>query len=198
MTAAAPIRPTTSRREALWQDPLLAGDMLLVALAWDHLLGAKAKSINGEDIERLTGMDVWKYRTLVLRDIPSYVPPKRPWNCSYVGPRGGYCPRRWASSARMADPDDGTVTWLVACTLHRSWAVHRFDQYRADLAERVPPKPAYNTRSRVAHHFDEVDFPAWWATWTSNDDDPYDINRDPERGGAHVMQRPQLKVVLSL
>lgn len=195
---ATPLIPAANRQEAMLLDPLLGGNLLLIGLAWDYLLAHGARKITGVAVGRLTGLDEYRYRDAVHSDIPRYDPPARPRACQVVGPRGGTCSRRACHVRALADLDDGTVTWLAACTTpaHRLWFERRHNEYARSVEIRRPPKPAYNTRSKVAHHFPEIDFPVWWAM-LDHRRESYDVYRDPAQGGDLVRQRPRLRVVMS-
>jgi hypothetical protein len=205
-----PLRPASCRREALFADPLLRRDLLLIALAWDHLLDTKPKRvIELRQVARMVGVPGREMLRLLVADIPRYEPPTEPESCQYIGPRGGRCHRRKWTSHPLLDVDDGTITWVSACydSTHRAWADRLAMLHDDALDTRTPPKPVYNTRSRMAHHFDDViDFPAWWVTlttakadqesaWPTNQETVYDIARDPERGGCLLIQRPRLRIV---
>jgi hypothetical protein len=213
------LRPASSRRDALFADPLLRRDLLLVALAWDHLLDTKpGEVIQLSTVARMAGLPYRAVLDLLVSDAPRYQPPPTPELCQYVGPRGGRCNRREARSHALRDPDDGTITWVSACydPTHTAWAQRRAQLHGEALGTRTPPKPAYNTRSRIAHHFeDDFDFPTLWVMLTTakanrwktarvgsfeiplqvNQEAIYDVTRDPGRGGAPAIQRPRLRIV---
>lgn len=217
---ATPLRPTTSRRAALLADPLLRRDLLLIALVWDHLLDTKpGETIRTKEVAQMTGLPYREILRQMADDVPRYKPPDTPELCQYVGPRGGRCNRRAARSRALRDADDGTITWVTACydPTHEAWADRKVALHDDLLGARTPPKPAYNTRSRIAHHFeDRLDFPTWWVMITTERasryagtltmgshsarlgirrDDVYDIARDPDRGGSPIIQRPRLRIV---
>lgn len=192
------LRPTGSRREALYADPLLTGRLLLMALAVDHLIERGERQVRFTQVGAITGLDGWTVNRLLREDIPRYEPPARPERCQVVGPRGGVCPRPASVVLALLDGEDGTTTWVAACraVTHRAWAEGLQRRHREALGVRVPPTPAYNTRSRLAHHFPEIDFPRWWPQIQAHAyRGSYDPARDPERGGAHLLQRPKLHLV---
>lgn len=199
MTEVVQLRTALNRRDALFRDPHVTGDLLLVGLLWDHLIEAKAMAITGEDAQRVLGWRPGRYRSTCLDDVPTYEPPSRPRKCPHVGPRGGRC---WASVAlwrSLPDVDDGTVTWVGSCLPHHYIVDAALSAYRTACGVRVAPKPAYNTRSKLAHHFPEIDWPVWWEKLTQGRryPEPYDVARDPERGGSVVIQPPKLRVVMA-
>jgi hypothetical protein len=93
--------------------------------------------------------------------------------------------------------EDVPVYEVTACRAHWSYVQYEVAAHAEFLGARVPPKPAYNTRSRLAHHFPEIDFPVWWEKLTQGRREPYDITRDPDRGGSPLIQRPNLRVVMA-
>jgi hypothetical protein len=207
-----PLRPASCRREALFADPLLRGELLLIALVWDHLLDTTpGELIRLKHTARMAGLPYREVLRRLVYDIPRYDPPDKPEHCQYVGPRGGTCPRRGQVHRELRDPDDGTITWVSGCYNrdHRAWAERKAALHDEQLGARTPPKPAYNTRSRMAHHFEDVlDFPSWWIKlgtenakrrfgicYPINPDAVYDVSRDPERGGQSLIQRPRLRIV---
>jgi hypothetical protein len=191
------LQPVVTRPASLWADPVLTRDLLLLALVWHHLIDTASSKIRGEEVCGLTGWSGSHYRGLCLEDVPVYEPPARPRRCPYFGPRGGSCTRSVAGWRGLPDPDSGAVTWTTACRAHWSLVQHEVEAHTEFLGARVPPKPAYNARSRLAHHFPEIDFPLWWVKLTEGRREPYDVTRDPDRGGSQLIQRPNLRVVMA-
>jgi hypothetical protein len=191
------LQPVVTRPASLWADPLLTKNPLLLALAWHHLIETQSPRIASEDVCGLTGWSDASYRGLCLEDVPVYEAPSRPRACPNVGPRGGKCQRSPAGWRALRDPDDGAITWVTACRAHWSYVQYEVAAHAEFLGARVPPKPAYNTRSRLARHFPEIDFPVWWSKLTQGRREPYDVTRDPDRGGSPLIQRPNLRVVLA-
>lgn len=190
--------PPVRRTDALWQDPNLSGDLLLVALAIDHLIDTHGRRITSAEIKRVTGIGPAQYWCLIQQDIPHYEPPPGPRWCMYVGSRGGVCRRRPGVIRRVPDIETGEVAYRASCLPHKAWVEHVVGEIEAGWGGRVPPKPAYNTRSKLAPHFDEIDWPLWWRKWGASSlrREPYDITRDVARGGSPLAQRPRLRVVM--
>ncbi|MGH3779791.1 MAG: hypothetical protein ACRDZY_09470 [Acidimicrobiales bacterium] len=199
---ATPLRPTSSRRAALYANPALRGDLLAVAQCWDYLISAGLWPTL-TTVAVMTGIG-WddaasrrRIRHLFLEDLPRYQEPDQPKLCGCPGPRGGRCPHGWRMSRPLHDPDDGTTTWLVWCYQHRGWAVRQVDAHLDRLGGRAAPLPAYTNRSVIAGHFPEVDWTTWWATLTTSYPirRQYNPARDPTRGGGHLATPPTLRIV---
>lgn len=191
--SVTPLRPASCRREVLFADPLLTGELLLIALAWDHLIDTEQPDdLSAADVARLTGLSESSITYVLQKDVPHYESPPAPDHCQHPG-----CTRQRGTIAGLRDPEDGTIARLMCCHRHQEWGEALKRRHKEIAPGRVPPQPAYNTRSRLAPHFPEVDFPEWWGRLTLNHfiGDVYDQTRDPERGGTHHFQRPRLRIV---
>jgi hypothetical protein len=195
-----PLIPADCRRHALLADPHVTDRLLVVAIAWDYLLevDATVRALTADRVTGCTGLSDRQYWEAVHGDIPRYVPPDRPRTCQYQGPRGGQCQLSVTQWDPVRDEHTGTVAWIASCRLltHRAWADKQVADHQAGM--RGPaPLPIYNRRSRVAHHFPEINFPVWWERLTARhtEDHRYTPDRDPDRGGEVVLSRPQLRLI---
>jgi hypothetical protein len=180
----------------LLEDPLVGGDLLLVAVGlaakYDFGLGYDGKLNTLAELlwstHPLTWGPHWKIRDVFRQDIRTYKPP-RPQIYRCTAPmvrRDGLCGRNATMSGYLTDWATGEKTYAGGCRRHYDWfnAQHKANwQAQPDLV----PLPCANHGGALRVHFPKIDWPAFWRkldpTWVEH----------PE---AHAWPKPDLQLVL--
>lgn len=175
----------------LIEDPLVGGDLLLVAVGlaakydFDFGLGGRLAALLWPDKQQRVAaaacgvetvaapMASWKIQDVFRRDIRTYKP-VLPLNQGCTAPmmrRDGECGKSAAISGFLTDWSTGEKTFAGGCRRHYDWfnAQHQANwQAKPDLV----PLPCANHGGALRPHFPQIDWPGFWKqldpTWVEH------------------------------
>jgi hypothetical protein len=177
------------RVAAMFADPHLTGDLLLVGLYLVDQWWNRGGDVRVEDVadalfpaappltitfngapQRGRSPGVARVDKALRDDIRRYDPlwegtPVARYRCQApMLRRSGVCGGTDHRAVMVTDVATGKRSMLVACTRHNGWWEQQWAANRAAVAAAgVVPAPSANRGGVLARHFPEVDWPAYWA-----------------------------------